>query len=232
MQSDYGRKIYIMTNKEIFLKCATEVGIKFEDNSMVRVSNYRQAVSFFRSLRENKVKLGMDMASLTCSGDVEIVGEPSGHICLIKKDIGSNEYFKFKEMVIINGTLNDPESAPEIFIESDEDTEWLNKYQNCGFEYDGEGRYLGLKVESDDTVVYDKKSVDEYLYMTEEAYYNPEITAPKLKSLIRNTRREMLVYINVQGCEKRHSGSTIVYEARNYTCDELIQGFSKRYREI
>ena len=36
----------------------------------------------------------------------------------------------------------------------------------------------------------------------------------------------------VQGCKKRHSGNRIVYRARNYTCDELIQGFSKRYGEI
>lgn len=221
-----------MTNKEMFLKCATDAGIRVADNSMTKVSDYQQAVRFFRSLRENKVKLGMDMASLTCSGDVEIIGEPSGHICLVEKDNGSNDYFKFKEMIIINGNLNDPESAPEIFIESDEDTEWLKEYEKCGFEYPGEGRYLGLKVESDGTFVYDKESVDEYLDMEEEAYYDSEIVVPKLKRLIRNTRRELLVYINVQGCKKRHRGNSIVYRARNYTCDELIQSFSKRYKEI
>lgn len=221
-----------MTNKEMFLKCATDVGINVKDNSITKVSDYQQAVSFFRSLRENKVKLGMDMASLTCSGDVEIIGEPSGHICLVEKDNGCNDYFKFKEMIIINGDLNDSESAPEIFIESSEDTEWLNMYEECGFKYPGEGRYLGLKVESDGTIVYDKTSVKEYLDMEEEAYYDSEIIAPKLKRLIRNTRREMLVYINVQGCKKRHRGDSIVYRARNYTCDELIQSFSERYREI
>ncbi len=221
-----------MTNKEVFLKCAMDAGIKVADNAMTKITDYQQAVNFFRGLRDNKVKLGMDMASFTCSGDVEIIGEPSGHICLVEKDNGSNDYFKFKEMIIINGELNDPESAPEIFIESDEDTQWLKKYEKCGFQYPGEGRYLGLKIESEGTIIYDKASVEEYLDMEEEAYYNSEIAVPTLKRLIRNTKREMLVYINVQGCKKRHRGNMIIYRARNYTCDNLIDSFSKRYREI
>lgn len=36
-----------MTNKEMFLKCATDAGIRVADNSMTKVSDYQQAVRFF-----------------------------------------------------------------------------------------------------------------------------------------------------------------------------------------
>lgn len=221
-----------MTNKEAFLMCAMNAGIKVADNTMTKITDYQQAVNFFKGLRDNKVKLGMDMASFTCSGDVDVIGETSGHICLVEKDNGSNDYFKFKEMIVINGELNDPESAPEIFIEADEDTQWLMEYERCSFQYPGDGRYLGLKDESDGTIIYEKRRVEECLDMEEEAYYNSKTAIPKFKRLIRNTKREMLVYINVQGCKKRHRGNLIIYRARNYTCDRLMENFSERYRVI
>ena len=221
-----------MTNKEMFLKCAKEADIKVADFSMTRVMDYGQAVSFFRLLSVNNVKLGMDMASLTCSGDVEIVGAAQGHICMIEKDNGGNDYFKFKGLIVMNGELSDSDSSPELFIEADEDAEWLQLYGEAGFQYPGEGRYLGLQIESEGRFVYDKKSIDEYLDLEEESYYDSQIVVPPMRRIIRNTKREMLVYANVQGCKKRHRGNSIIYRGRNYTCDDMIKAFSSRYKEI
>ena len=221
-----------MTNKELFLECAEEAGIKVADYAMTRVTDYMQAVNFFNALWINNVQLGMDMASLTCSGDVKIEGVPQRHICLVEKDNGSNDYFKFKKMIVMNGELRNPDSAPEIFIEADTDIEWLQAYSRDGFQYLGEGRYLGLEIGPEGMFVYDEKSVNEYLDLEEESYYDPEIVAPPMRRIIRNTNREMLVYVNVQGCHKRHKGNSIIYRARNRTCDDIIKVFSKQYREI
>lgn len=221
-----------MTDKELFLRCAEETGIKVADYAMTRVMDYGQAVNFFRALSINNVQLGMDMASLTCSGDVEIRGVSQGYICLVEKDNGSDDYFKFKGMVVMNGELRDTDAAPEIFIEADTDIEWLQAYSKDAFQYQGEGRYLGLWIESEGRFVYDQKSVNEYLDIEEESYYDSDIVAPSMRRIIRNTNREMLVYVNVQGCNKRHMGNSIVYRARNCTCNDIMRAFSSQYREI
>jgi len=221
-----------MTNKELFLHCAEDAGIKVADYTVTKVQDYVQVVKFFGALTDNGVKLGMDMASLTCSGDVEVTGAQPRHIRLIEKDNGCHDYFKFKGMVMLNGDLNDPESSPEIFIEADEDIEWLQEYAQDGYPYVVECRYLGLEMESEGKFIYDKKRIEEYFDIEEESYYDSEIIVPLVKRVVRNTKREMLVYLNVQECVKRHSGSSIIYKARNYTCDDLINAFSDRYKEI
>lgn len=221
-----------MTNKELFLKCAEEVGIKVADYTVTKVEDYTKAVRFFRALTENGVKLGMDMASLTCSGDVDVAAAIPKYIRLIEKDNGCQDYFKFKGMVILNGDINDSDSAPEIFIEADEDTEWLQKYAPDGYPRFRDGRYLGIEIKSDGQILYDKESIDRYLDMEEASYYDSEIIVPDAERIIRNTKRELLVYINVQGCRKRHRGSSIIYKAHGRTCDDLINAFSKRYTII
>lgn len=222
----------IMNSKHLFLECARRNGINVADYAMTKVTDYMQAVRFFDDLRKCDVKLGMDMATLTCSGDVEVSGILSKHICLMEKDNGSNDYFKFKGMIILNGELNDPDSAPEIFIEADCDDEWLGAYAQDGFAYIREDRYLGLEIISEGRVIYDKDDIQEYLDIEEESYYNPEVSVPQLRRIVRNTRREMLVYINVQGCKKRHEGNQIVFRWNRFTCDDLIGVFSKQYKLI
>ena len=221
-----------MTDKELFLSCAEETGIKVADYAMTQVMDYEQAVNFFRALSVNNVQLGIDMSSLTCSGDVEIKGVSQGYICLVEKDNGRDDYFKFKGMVVMNGKLGDPDDAPEIFIEADVDTEWLQAHSKDGFQYQREGRYLGLWIESEGRFVYDKKSVNEYLDIEEGSYYDSEIVESPMRRIIRNTNRKMLVYVNVQECNKRHMGSSIIYKACNWTCNDVIKAFSSQYREI
>lgn len=221
-----------MTEKEMFIKCAKESDIKVENFSITKVIDYTQAVKFFEKLRMCKVQLGMDMASSTCSGDVEIVGLPSGDVRLIEHDNSSDDYFKFKSMVIICGNLDDPESSPEIFIESDEDSEWLREYAEEGYMYVGEGRYLGLETKTDDMIVYNKKRIDEYLDLEEESYYDSDIASPILRRIVKNTKREIIAYINVQECMKRHDGNMILFKAHTFTCDEFIEIFSKKYKNV
>ena len=85
---------------------------------------------------------------------------------------------------------------------------------------------------SEGRVIYDKDDIQEYLDIEEESYYNPEVSVPQLRRIVRNTRREMLVYINVQGCKKRHEGNQIVFRWNRFTCDDLIGVFSKQYKLI
>jgi len=223
-----------MTDKELFLKCAQETGIKLADYAMTRVRDYAQAISFFRALRINNVLLGIDMASLTCSGNVKIMEESQGCIYLIEKDNSSDDWFKFKEMIVMNGELEDPDSAPEIFIESDTDIEWSRTYSKDGYQYGDwdEGRYLGLQIKSERRIIYDKKSIKKYLAIEEESCHNPKIIVPPIRKFIRNTNREMFAYIDVQECKKRNDGRLIVFERCNYTCDDIIKMFSPNYKEI
>lgn len=221
-----------MTDKEKFLKCAEEVGIRTASYSITRISDYLQAVKFFECLRKGHVKLGMDMASLTCSGDVEIVGAQIKRICLIENDNSIDDYFKFKDMLLINGDINDPESSPEIFIEADEDRDWLKVYGEHGFQYIQKGRYLALKNKLDDTIIYDEKTINDYLNLEQEAYYNPNVFVPPFRRQIFNTKGELLVYINVQECHKRHKGNKILFHARDTTCDDLTNAFQKKYKLI
>ena len=221
-----------MTDKELFLKCAKKVDINIGNYTITKVNDYVQVTKFLKKLRENKVPLGMDMASLTCSGDVEIVCEPTGHICLIENDNGCNDYFKFRGLLIINSKLSDSDSAPEMFFEADNDTEWLNSYEQKGYLYPNNDRYLGLVIESEGRVIYDKASIEEYLDLEEDSSYDSEIIAPKVRHIIRNTKREMLVYVNVQGYHNRLDGSAIIHKCSKYTSDDMIRAFKDNYREI
>lgn len=220
-----------MTNKELFIKCAMDSGIKVADNAMTIVNNYIQATSFFTALKMNHVHLGMDMVTGVCSGTVDIEGVPTKHICLIEKDNGTLDYFKFKNMLILYNDLNDPESVPEIFIEADYDEEWLGEYAAVGYKYPGEGRYLGLEEIPEQTVVYNKESVELCLRNAQEGYYNLS-QGPMLRCIIRNTRRERLVYINVQEGKKRHQGNMILYRTRDCTFEEFMELFSNLYSVV
>lgn len=221
-----------MTDKELFLKCAQKADIKVADYTMTRVKNYAQAVIFFRALRLNNVVLGIDMASQTCSGNVKIMEESQGCIYLMEKDNPIDDWFKFKEMIVMNGKLEDPDYAPEIFIEADTDIEWLRTYSKDGYQHLGEGRYWGLKSKSEERIIYDKKIIKEYLAIEEESCYNSEIVVPPMRKFLRNTNREMFAYINVQECRYRNDGRLIIYERCDYTCDDIIKVFSPKYKEI
>jgi len=221
-----------MTDKELFLKSAKDEGIKTDNYSITKLTDYSQVSRFLNRLKKYKVSLGLDMSSLTCSGDVEIACVEKEHICLIENDNGSNDYFKFKSLLILNSELNNPESSPEMFFEAATDVDWLIKYEKEGYPYLDitEGIFWGLNIEDEGKIIYDKESIDKYLDLEEESYYNSEIIVPKIRRIVRNTKKGMIAYVNLQECSKRHSGDSIIYRARNFTCDDLLRGFSKHYK--
>lgn len=229
----------IMNNKELFIQCARQAGISIEDHSIVKVTDFRKVANFLSLLRNAKVLLGMDMSSLTCSGDVEIVPdsyEPY-HIMLIEKDNRCVDCFKFKSLLLLITDLEDPQSSPEMFFESDIDTEWLQRVPEeirlLDLATENNGRYAGLMIPSlSDHVIYDKEKVDYYLELDHRYCEGLEVEVPEMTRYIRNTQREMLVYVNVQECLGRHHGSSIIYKCSRWTSDDLVKLFSKDYKLI
>ena len=191
-----------MTDKEKLLECAKNAGIAVGDYTIARVYDYQKVQLFFKLLGDS-VHLGMDMASLTCSGDVKIHPLDDGTIRLVARDNGSDDDFKFKGMLLLNSQISDPNSSPEIFFESDYDEQWHNLYAKDGFKY---------------------LDFDE-----EEAYYNGKEPFTKCRRITKNTYGEMLAYINVQECMKRHEGDMILYRGKKLTCDQLANVFADRY---
>lgn len=228
-----------MNGKEKFLQSALDCGMKMESQTIAKITDYRKVSEFLSYLKQRNVQLGMDMASLTCSGDVTIVADPDelGNIKLIENDNGCIDCFKFKGLLIMNTDIDDPESAPEMYFEADDDIEWLTKHpeetRTPHLLSKNDGRYEGLEIpEFGPGVFYDKETVDKYMDLDFRRCNGENVYVPKMTRIIRNTRREMLVYANVQGCKKRHRGSSIIYRFSKNTCDDFVEGFSKYYKLI
>ena len=221
-----------MSNKENFLKCVNELGVKVEENTIVRISNYSTACHFFTMLKENNVQMGMDMSSGTCSGDVEVTGKQPKYLQFIEKDNGGDDLIKFKEMIILITFDKDADFAPEIFIEADVATEWLAQYSDTGYPYVYEGSYLLLEDIGSKRLIYAREQIDEYLDEEEEMYYTQNYHESPIKRIVMNTKRELVAYLNVQGCDKRHRGSTIIYHSRNSSCDALVRAFENKYKIV
>lgn len=221
-----------MSDKELFLRSAKEIGIQLENYSITKVTDYRKTIMLLNNARNYKVMFGMDMYSGTCSGKVEITGIETKHIRLIEKDNGCDDYFKFKSMLILNGDINNPNSSPELFFEAEQDVEWLKKYKDRGYSYIVPNRYLGLEIEDGEMVVYDREKIEEYLNLEEQSYYNSDIVVPRTRKIVRNTESGMVVYANIQECKERHRGNVIIYKAQYYDSDYLLKCFSKEYKVI
>lgn len=219
-----------MTDKEKLLECAKNAGIAVGDYTIARVYDYQKVQLFFKLLGDS-VHLGMDMASLTCSGDVKIHPLDDGTIRLVARDNGSDDDFKFKGMLLLNSQISDPNSSPEIFFESDYDEQWHNLYAKDGFKYldFDDGRYLILQDVNFGHYIYKKDDIEQYLDDEEEAYYNGKEPFTKCRRITKNTYGEMLAYINVQECMKRHEGDMILYRGKKLTCDQLANVFADRY---
>lgn len=230
---------HIMSDKELFIQCARQAGISIEDHSMVRVTDFRKVANFLTFLKRARIKFGMDMSSLISSGDVEIVVDRYElcHILLKENDINRVDCFKFKSLLLLITDLDDPQSSPEMFFESDIDTEWLQKVpeeiRRLDLATENNGRYAGLMIPSlSDHVIYDKEKVDYYLELDHRYCEGLEVEVPEMTRYIRNTQREMLVYVNVQECLGRHHGSSIIYKCSRWTSDDLVKLFSKDYKLI
>ena len=228
-----------MKDKEKFFQSALDCGIKMESQTIVKIIDYRKVAEFLACLKQRNVRLGMDMSSLTCSGDVTIIADPCEpvNIKLIENDNGCIDCFKFKGLLIMNTDIDDPESAPEMYFEADDDVEWLAKHpEETRMPHllsKNDGRYEGLEIpDIGSDVFYDKETVDKYMELDFRRCNGEDVYVPKMTRIIRNTRREMLVYANVQGCKKRHRGSDIIYKFSKNTCDDFVEGFSKYYKLI
>lgn len=106
-----------MTDKEKLLEAARSAGIVVDNYTITRVYDYNQARVFLNNI-DSSIHLGMDMASLTCSGDVKIMPIGNNEIRLVANDNGSDNDFKFGGMLLLNSEIDDPNSSPELFIES------------------------------------------------------------------------------------------------------------------
>ena len=229
----------IMNNKELFIQCARQAGISIEDHSIVKVTDFRKVANFLSLLRNAKVLLGMDMSSLTCSGDVEIVPdsyEPY-HIMLIEKDNRCVDCFKFKSLLLLITDLEDPQSSPEMFFESDIDIEWLQKVPEEMRYLDpvtkDNGRYVGLKVPSlSEQVIYDKDSIDHYLQSVPKYCEEQNMEVPVMTRFIRNTEREMIAYINIQSYKRTVPGNQIIRKYRQCLSEDFVHFFQKDYKLI
>mgnify|MGYP000013527009 CR=1 FL=1 len=222
-----------MTDKEKLLEAARSAGIVVDNYTITRVYDYNQARVFLNNI-DSSIHLGMDMASLTCSGDVKIMPIGNNEIRLVANDNGSDNDFKFGGMLLLNSEIDDPNSSPELFIESAYDEEWYQKYAQDAFKYldFDDGRYLILKDLNNGDYIYKKEDVQQYFDLEEEAYYYGEVEPPQCRRITKNTFREMLVYVNVQQCLRRHQGDMILFKGKNCTCDELANVFSERYKII
>lgn len=221
-----------MSNKEKFLNCINKLGISVKENSVIRITDYSTACNFFLMLKENDVQMGMDMSSGTCSGDVEVTGKQPKYLRFIEKDNGGDDLIKFKEMIILITFDKDADFAPEIFIEADVATEWLAQYSDTGYPYVYEGSYLLLEDICSQRLIYDRKKIEEYLDEEEEMYYTQNYYEPKTKRIVMNTKRELVAYLNVQGCNKRRRGSTSLYHLRKSSCDDIARALSEKYKII
>lgn len=217
-----------MTEKELFINCLKELGMEISDLSVVRIRNYSCAKELFRKIGATGIQLGMDMYSGTCSGDVNVTGSETNHIGLIENDNGCTDLFKFKEMIIIFSNIRDSEVSPSIFIESDIDTEWLHAYGGSALPYVVEGRYLGLINVDTGRITYDSKEIEAYINEEQRANYDPYYTGtlPKVRRIVRNTKRKLAVYINLQECHKRMRGNIYVYKNQDVSCDDIAQALS------
>ncbi len=222
-----------MTGKEMLLGCAKKAGITVGNYTIAKVYDYRQVQLFFKLMGES-IHLGMDMASLTCSGDIKVQTMDNGYIRLVARDNGSDNDFKFKGMLLLNSKIDDPNSSPEIFFESDYDNIWYDRYAKDSYKYldFDDGRYLILQDQSYGNYIYKKEEIDQYFEEEENAYYYGEEQTRKCRRITKNTYREMLAYINVQECMNRHAGDMILYKGKNLTCDQLANVFSSRYTII
>lgn len=222
-----------MTDKEKLLDCARKAEIEVGDYTITRVYDYGQVRNFL-NLLEGNVHLGMDMSSLTCSGDVQICPRQEGYIRLIEKDNGSDDEFKFKGMLLLNSQLDNPDSSPEIFFESAYDKRWHEQYAKDGFKYLNydDGRYLILEEQGSGNVIYKREEIEHYFEMEDNAYYYGGVQPLECKRITQNTYQEMVAYINVQQCKNRHRGNMILFKGKNLTCDELANAFAKKYRIV
>lgn len=223
-----------MSDKELFLRSAEEAGIKIENFSVTKVTDYSQVTTFLKKLREYKVHLGMDMSSLTCSGNVEIMCVESKHICLWEKDNVSSDYFKFKNLFILSRELDDPRSSLEMFFEADDDIEWLAAYSTVKYPYMDalNGTYLGLEIENEGKIIYDSRRIDELLDLEEQSWDDHEIVVPQFRKIVRNTKRGILAYVNLQECTIRFDGQEILSKVSNFDCSEFLKAFSTDYKII
>lgn len=221
-----------MSNKDNFMKCLNELGIKVEESSIVRISDYPTVCRFFSMLREKKVQMGMDMSSGTCSGDVEIIGNQPKYLRFIEKDNGSDDLIKFKEMLIVITFDKEADVAPEIFIEADSATEWLEQYGENGYPYVCEGSYLVLETIDNHKLILDRTKIEEYLDEEEKRYYTEGDYEPIVKQIVMNTKRELVAYLNVQGNYERHKGSRILYRLKESGCNDLVRAFMRKYKVV
>lgn len=228
-----------MRNKKLFIQCVRKAGIRIEEHSIVKVTDFRKVSLFLTLLMDEEVMMEMVMSCLTRSGNVEIVPdnyEPY-HIIMRERELGCVDCFKFKSLIILNTDLEDPMSSPEMFLESDVDTEWLRSVPErlrCSEdESENNGRYIGVRVPSQaEKVIYDKENVSYYIELLKKYTTGQHVNVPKMIKFIRNTRREILAYIYIPECLDRHDGTGIVTRYNKCTSDDLVKLFSKDYKLI
>lgn len=230
---------HIMSDKELFIQCARQAGISIEDHSMVRVTDFRKVANFLTFLKRARIKFGMDMSSLISSGDVEIVVDRYElcHILLKENDINRVDCFKFRSLLLLLTDLEDPQSSPEMFLESDIDIEWLQKVPEEMRYLDpvtkDNGRYVGLKVPSlSEQVIYDKDSIDHYLQSVPKYCEEQNMEVPVMTRFIRNTEREMIAYINIQSYKRTVPGNQIIRKYRQCLSEDFVHFFQKDYKLI
>lgn len=220
-----------MTQKQLFLQSAEDVGFTLKSKSATKVTDYTKVKKLLQLMEMHDIKLGMDMASGTCSGDVQISAFENYHIAFHENDNESIDCFKFSSLLILCSDLTDDSSAPEMFFEAAEDSEWIATHGKNAYMYSDlkENHYMGLQFNDTQQIIYEKAQVDEILTLEDDAQYDSDIIVPDTTRITRNTQSGIVAYVNLQCYEKRSNGGELVYKLKNYSMDRLVDALSKKY---
>lgn len=220
-----------MTQKQLFLQSAEDAGIILKSNFATKVADYTKVKKFLHFLQTHNIKLGMDMSSGTCSGDVKISGFENHHILFQENDSKSLDCFKFGSLLIMCHDLTDEGSVPEMFFEAAEDSEWLTAHVSNACVYADliDGNYIGLQFNDTKQITYDRERVDEILALEGDSQYDNDVIVPDTTHIIRNTKAGIIAYVNLQYYKGRAAGGTLVYKLKNHSMDSFVGLLSKNY---
>lgn len=223
-----------MSDLEKFLVCLKSIATEMKDRSVYYIKDKKNAIKFLSKLEESHILLGMDLYDGTCSGRIKIKCDEAGYIKVEEDDNGSDDIFKLRSIIIIISNLSDNDFSPTILFEADEDIQLKEKYEKNGYPYiqRDNGIFLELEIEGYGEIESKKSEIEEYLNLEDLASYDEDIYVPQIRRRIRHFNKGINMYVNIQKCNNRADGRSIMHYNQNNTSEKLIKSLEKNYNII